>query len=160
MKGVKKKMKRIKKIKGFSLTEMVVVIVMVMILSVISVPVYNSYTEKAEIAEGYALLGRIRTAQDSYFSEYGNFLINDDTSLRTGYGYTCNEEILGINARANKYFTQFAVNGVNNSYGVHLDPGPASSKYLVVSAVYSRRFFIGMIYNITTGFTYKLTKTN
>ena len=96
--------------KGFTLVELVITIAIVIILSVVSVPIYRGYVNKAKMAEGYALLGTLLSAQKAYFSEYGNFF--DDGSgtpkADTSY-YTCNEPILGIDARGNKYFTWFNV---------------------------------------------------
>ena len=97
-----------KKQKGFTLVELVITIAIVIILSVVSVPIYRGYMDKAKLSEGYALLGTILSAQKNYFSEYGNFL-DDGNGTPTGSTswYTCNEPILGIDARGNKYFTWF-----------------------------------------------------
>lgn len=97
-----------KNLKGFTLVELVLVISIVVVLSVISGPIYRSYAYKARQAEGYALLGTIRSAQESYYGEYSTYL---GSVYSSGHGnYTCNEEVLGIDARPNKYYTQFAVN--------------------------------------------------
>ncbi len=95
---------------GFTLVELVIVIAIVIILSVISVPIYRGYVDKSKIAEGYALLGAILSAQKAYYSEYGNFLgaIHSSASSGNNY-YTDYETILGIDARGNKYFTEFRV---------------------------------------------------
>ena len=86
--------------KGFTLVELVIVIAIVIVLSVVSVPIYRSYTTKAKMAEGYALLGVIMSAQKAYFSEYGNFYY-------AGRDFTGVSTVLGIDATANKYFTLF-----------------------------------------------------
>ena len=90
---------------GFTLVELVIVIAIVIILSVVSVPIYRGYIDKAKWSEAYALMGTILSAQKAYYSEHGNFLRWDDSSLRGKYS-NC-EEILGIDARGNKYFTLF-----------------------------------------------------
>ncbi len=92
--------------RGFTLVELVITIAIIIILSVISVPIYRGYVDKAELAEGYALLGAILSAQKAYYSENGTF-------LRDGWnsGYTCNETKLGVDARGNKYFTWFLAGG-------------------------------------------------
>ena len=96
---------------GFTLVELVITIAIVIILSVISVPIYRGYVDKAKMAEGYALLGVILSAQKTYYSEYGNFLhFNKSAPViessiqnsRTAYS-----PVLGIDARGNKYFTVF-----------------------------------------------------
>ncbi len=84
--------------KGFTLVELVLVISIVVVLSVISGPIYRSYAYKARQAERYALLGTIRSAQENYYGEYGTFRVSS---------WTCNDEVLGIDARPNKYYTWF-----------------------------------------------------
>ena len=91
-----------RKIKGFTLVELVITIAIVIILSVISVPIYRGYVDKAKMSEGYALLGTIISAQKAYYSEYGNFLRHEEAGYYTSYN-----EVLGIDARSNKYFTWF-----------------------------------------------------
>ena len=91
---------------GFTLVELVIVIAIVIILSVISVPIYRGYVDKAKYAEGYALIGTIVSAQKAYYSEYGNFLKNENGSYQAGKK-TAYEKVLGIDARGNKYFTLF-----------------------------------------------------
>ena len=92
------------KIKGFTLVELVITIAIVIILSVVSVPIYQGYTRKARLSEGYALLGVILSAQKAYYSEHGNFWFpkTDEDYDRTNY-----DEALGVDARGNKYFTYF-----------------------------------------------------
>ncbi len=90
-----------RKLKGFTLVELVITIAIVIILSVVSVPIYRNYTDKAKKSEAYALQGAILSAQKSYYSEYGNFLKYNSVSW-TGY-----DQVLGIDARGNKYFTCF-----------------------------------------------------
>ena len=93
--------------KGFTLVELVITIAIVIILSVISVPIYRGYVDKAKWSEGYALLGTILSAQKAYYSEYGNFLNCDYAG--TGTTFTCNDEVMRIDARGNKYFTSFCI---------------------------------------------------
>ena len=108
---MKKSLKFCKKSKGFTLVELVIVIAIVIILSVISVPIYRGYIDKSKMSEGYALLGAILSAQKAYYSEHGCFLRRDDASGRGNL--TVYDEILGIDARGNKYFTSFVV-GTNS----------------------------------------------
>ncbi len=102
------------KTKGFTLVELVITIAIVIILSVISVPIYRGYVTRAQISEGYALLGTILSAQKAYYSQYGNFLKYAQSSSGSSGAWTTNEEVLGIDARGNKYFTWFHVNGDND----------------------------------------------
>ena len=95
--------------KGFTLMELVTVIALVVVLTVISAPIYNSYASKARMAEGYALVGTIRSAQDNYFNEYATYLRALD-SVAGSIKYTNNDTILGINAKVNNYYTWFNIN--------------------------------------------------
>ncbi|MBQ3835361.1 MAG: prepilin-type N-terminal cleavage/methylation domain-containing protein [Elusimicrobia bacterium] len=98
-----------KKFKGFTLVEMVIVIAIVIVLSTISVPIYKDYISEAKLAEGYSLLRLIRDAQLKYYDEYRIFLIDTNSSHKHGK-LSCNEDVLAIDARANKYFTSFNIN--------------------------------------------------
>ena len=104
---MKKLLKFRKNHNGFTLVELVIVIAIVIILSVISVPIYRGYVDKSKMAEGYALLGTILSAQKNYYSEHGNFLEYSASKDQTSY-----EPALGIDARGNKYFTWFTAAGV------------------------------------------------
>ena len=103
-----------KKLKGFTLIEMIITIVVIIILSSISVPMYKGYKKQAIAAEGYVLLGAIRDAQMAYYNRYRNFLYYSQSSAGSAV-YTNNEEVLGIDARGNKYFTWFHVGHGGNS---------------------------------------------
>ncbi len=94
-----------KRLKGFTLVELVITIAIVIILSVISVPIYRGYVDKTKLTEAYALLGTLLSAQKNYYSEYGNFLSASDNGATSGI--TCNDPVLGVDARGNKYFTLF-----------------------------------------------------
>ena len=93
--------------KGFTLVELVIVIVIVGILSIVAVPIYRGYTRKAMASEGKALVGSVQTSQKIYYAEYGMF-----------YGMAANasyDPVLDVDARSNKYFTQFGVTGASTS---------------------------------------------
>ena len=98
---------------GFTLVELVIVIAIVIILSVISVPIYRGYVDKSKMAEGYALGGSIVSAQKAYYSEYGYFLDWKDSC-----GWTRYDTTLGIDARGNKYFTEFSA---ADNYDSHME---------------------------------------
>ena len=136
--------------KGFTLVELVITIAIVIILSVVSVPIYRGYTEKAKIAEGYALLGMILSAQKAYYSEYGNFLSWANSSSGSS-SLTNNEEVLGIDARGNKYFTWFEIN--NGGTGA---AGSAHLKFYFDSSVYASELKDGA--NLRLGLQFNLTK--
>lgn len=110
-----------KRIKGFTLTEVIITMILVITLALISMPLYKGrYSNKAKIAEGYALLGAIRDAQISYYNEYGYFLTARNSFAKVDQVYlhvTCNDPVLGINATNNKYFSCFAYDAAN--YAAH-----------------------------------------
>ena len=100
-------MKYIKKYIGFTLIELVITIAIIIILSMISVPVYRMHVLKAKRAEGYILLNAIREAQMLYRSEHKCFLTGTNSSIKADNVFSCKEDVLGIDARTNKYFTSF-----------------------------------------------------
>ncbi|MBQ3835350.1 MAG: prepilin-type N-terminal cleavage/methylation domain-containing protein [Elusimicrobia bacterium] len=135
--------------KGFTLVELVITIVIIIALMSISVPIYNINNTKVKIAEGYALLATIRSAQEQYFAEWGNFLHsqNGNGGTVTNWGdwkFTSNEEILHVNARTNKFFTCFSIGGKANQDGL---------KYYYIAGVNSKETNITMDYNLTKGVT-------
>lgn len=144
---LKNLVKGIKRNFGFTLVELVLVISIVVVLSVISGPIYRSYAYKARQAEGYALLGTIRSAQESYYGEYEEFLMAYYGSGKTK-GNTCNEEVLGIDARPNKYYTWFSI-ADNSNVG-----GDNWYKYSFKAVVYGTAAAnLTMIFNRTSGVT-------
>ena len=94
--------------KGFTLVELVITIVVIVILSAIAVPMYKDYGLKTKLSEGYMFLATVRDAQKAYYSKYGNFLCYSQSSAGNAL-WTSNEEVLGVDARRNKYFTTFHV---------------------------------------------------
>ena len=131
---------------AFTLVELVITIAIVIILSVISVPIYRGYVDKAKWSEGYALLGTILSAQKAYYSEYGNFFRTSITNSRTDY-----EQTLQIDARGNKYFTNFYVNakGIVGQESFIFAAGVYIPEELQIDK-YAR---IRLNYNITSGVT-------
>lgn len=115
-----------RKAKGFTLVELVIVIVIVGILSIVAVPIYRGYTRKAMATEGKALLGSIQTAQKIYFAEQAAFM----TVASTRYN-----SVLDVDARANKYFTTFAITGGSTNYTATTSgSGGASGINLTIAA--------------------------
>lgn len=104
-----------KKIKGFTLMELVITIAIIIILSSISAPIYKEYTKKAKIAEGYMLLRTIRSAQVQYYNQYRCFLNGAQSSIKS-YAHSFNEDVLGIDSRGNKYFTDFVIGNAGTTW--------------------------------------------
>ena len=135
---------------GFSLMELIITITIIFVLSVISGPIYKTNATKTKIAEGYALLGTIRSAQDIYFRTYDKFLFWTESSAGLGLegrsDYTTNEEVLGIDARPNKYYTLFTVcRSGSFNMGVRYEAVVCASGLPSIT----------MSYNRTSGVTFK-----
>ncbi|MBQ3835161.1 MAG: prepilin-type N-terminal cleavage/methylation domain-containing protein, partial [Elusimicrobia bacterium] len=89
---------------AFTLVELVIAVVIVGILSGIAGPIYKNYALEAKRTEGYALLERILNEERKYYAEYEEFYCQSYSVT------TCMDNILGIDARGNKYFTKFMIN--------------------------------------------------
>jgi prepilin-type N-terminal cleavage/methylation domain-containing protein len=145
------------KIKGFTLVEMIVTIVIIVALASISTPIYRSYTEKAALAEGYALLGVIRSAQEQYYSEYGVFLRTLNSTFQAYDAYGCYDDVLNINARTNKYFTKFIISLHNQGASMGINSGfkwDHQFSPVVVGNVNGTVISLALLYNLTTGARY------
>jgi len=59
--------------KGFTLLELIVVIIIIGILATLGFTQYAKVVEKGRTAEAKAILGPMRTAQESYKLEYGAY---------------------------------------------------------------------------------------
>jgi len=72
---------------GFTLIELMIVVAIIGILAAIAIPNFLRFQLKAKSSEGKTNIAAIRTAEESYFAEYGNYVsalpsppaINDNT---------------------------------------------------------------------------------
>ena len=140
---------KMKKVKGFTLVELVITIAIVIILSVVSVPIYRGYVDKAKWSEGYALLGALFSAQKAYYSEYGNFLRRQESSMQSASGGVSYEPIFGIDARGNKYFT-FFMPGVEFG-GEYVQIYTEPSVLLPIEFRTTNKIWLMLQYNVTKG---------
>lgn len=143
---------------GFTLIELVITIALIVVLSMVSTPLYKNYTKNSKRSEGYLLLGAIRDAQMQYLSEYRCFLSGDKSSIGKTDTYSCKEDVLGIDARGNKYFTWFNINyewrGTLDTKCAFKAEVEAPYGYCSDERTLYRK--LAMKYNLTTGYTIRL----
>ena len=59
---------------GFTLIELMIVVAIIGILAAIAIPNFLRFQLKAKSSEGKTNLAAIRTAEESYYSEFGNYV--------------------------------------------------------------------------------------
>ena len=59
---------------GFTLIELMIVVAIIGILAAIAIPNFLKFQLKAKTSEGKTNLAAIRTAQESYYSEFGEYV--------------------------------------------------------------------------------------
>ena len=62
---------------GFTLIELMIVVAIIGILAAIAIPNFLRFQLKAKSSEGKTNLAAIRTAEESYFAEYGSYVSAD-----------------------------------------------------------------------------------
>jgi type IV pilus assembly protein PilA len=62
---------------GFTLIELMIVVAIIGILAAIAIPNFIRFQLKAKSSEGKTNLAAIRTAEESYFAEYGSYVSSD-----------------------------------------------------------------------------------
>ena len=82
--------------KGFTLIELLIVVVIIGILAAIAIPKFASTKEKAYITAMKSDLRNMMTAQESYFSDYGEYA--DGTAKLKGFSQTTNVTVGNIQA--------------------------------------------------------------
>jgi type IV pilus assembly protein PilA len=60
--------------KGFTLIELMIVVAIIGILAAIAIPNFLRFQLKAKTSEGKVNLAAIRTAEESYLAEFGNYV--------------------------------------------------------------------------------------
>ena len=67
---------------GFTLIELMIVVAIIGILAAIAIPNFLRFQLKAKSSEGKTNLAAIRTAEESYYAEYGVYVSSDAVSPR------------------------------------------------------------------------------
>ena len=118
--------------KGFTLLELIVVIIIIGILATLGFTQYTKVIERGRTAEAKAILGTIRTAQESYKLEngsytgtIGNLAVEAPTSCATTHYFS-----YGITAAA---ATTFTAQATRCGTGTGKTPGSATVYNITVN---------------------------
>jgi type IV pilus assembly protein PilA len=109
---------------GFTLIELMIVVAIIGILAAIAIPNFLRFQLKAKSSEGKTNLAAIRTAEESYFAEYGLYIsanpspavtaLNEKTTWTNadaGYGF----ETIGWDPEGRVYFNYSVQTNATNS---------------------------------------------
>ena len=65
---------------GFTLIELMIVVAIIGVLSAVAIPQYQNYVARAQVSEGFSLLGSGKMAVAEYYNENGSFPANSATA--------------------------------------------------------------------------------
>ena len=88
--------------KGFTLIELMIVVAIIGILASVAVPAYQSYSVRAQVAEGMNLAGPVQAAVAEFWYDNGNYPADN-----------ADAGIAGPGAYAGSYVTGISANGAN-----------------------------------------------
>lgn len=78
-----------RKQQGFTLIELMIVVAIIGILASMAIPAYQSFTIRAQVAEGLNLSGPLKNAVASFHNDNGAFPVdNADAALEPAASYT------------------------------------------------------------------------
>jgi len=103
--------------KGFTLIELMIVVAIIGILAAIAIPNFLRFQLKAKSSEGKTNLAAIRTAEQSYYSEFGSYVSADPdpavasvTSSKQTFNGTTGFGTIGWSPEGTVYFS-YGVDG-------------------------------------------------
>lgn len=65
---------------GFTLIELMIVVAIIAILAAIALPAYQDFVARSQVAEGFSLATGAKEAITSYYSDHGNFPIDNQAA--------------------------------------------------------------------------------
>lgn len=84
--------------KGFTLIELMIVVAIIGVLASVAVPAYQSYSVRAQVAEGMNLAGPVQAAVAEFWYDNGNFPADNADAGITGPGSFSGNYVTGIGA--------------------------------------------------------------